>query len=442
MENSILGVPARTALGALAIAASASFLLCGYEFIRSVSQSLFIKTFGADALPLGLAGGAVMTLVLVYLYGHFLSAAGPRWSIAMSTAVSAIVIFACYLTIEHGVIRRPGLLFFGGIPLQYIELERGSRLGTAFLFTFREAYIVILVEQAWAFINSIVRIEDGRRLNGPICGLASIGSIGGATLVHRYAQQIGSSAFLMWTAAALIPAGLFALLAYSWGGEPKPAQHERGGREGHMGGRVLFRNKVLRDLALVIFASQVVAAVFDVQLGRYVQQALTDRDAISSFYGGFYAWLNVAAAFAQFVLTPVLLWFLTLRHIHIGIPMVQLVTCAVCIIWPSLYSAAAALLVFKAFDYSIFRAAKELLYVPLSFDARYRAKELIDAFGYRFSKGMASSLLGIAGKVIVLPAVSLPIMGGVALASWVPLALAMTKGLPTHPRQMDATASR
>ena len=44
---------------------------------------------------------------------------------------------------------------------------------------------------------------------------------------------------------------------------------------------------------------------------------------------------------------------------------------------------ALAFFLFKAFDYSIFRAAKEVLYVPLSFDERYRAKEIIDVLGYR-----------------------------------------------------------
>jgi len=41
----------------------------------------------------------------------------------------------------------------------------------------------------------------------------------------------------------------------------------------------------------------------------------------------------------------------------------------------------------KPIDYSLFRAAKKILYIPFSFDVRYRAKEVIDVFGYRFGKG-------------------------------------------------------
>jgi ATP/ADP translocase len=49
---------------------------------------------------------------------------------------------------------------------------------------------------------------------------------------------------------------------------------------------------------------------------------------------------------------------------------------------------------FKTLDYSLFRGAKELVYLPLSFDGRYRTKELIDVFGYRSGKAVSS--LGIA----------------------------------------------
>jgi len=53
-------------------------------------------------------------------------------------------------------------------------------------------------------------------------------------------------------------------------------------------------------------------------------------------------------------------------------------------------------------DYSIFRASKETLYIPFSYDTRYRAKQVADAFTYRFSKGftaMALSALKAAGSI-------------------------------------------
>jgi ATP/ADP translocase len=68
--------------------------------------------------------------------------------------------------------------------------------------------------------------------------------------------------------------------------------------------------------------------------------------------------------------------------------------------------------------YSVFRAVKELLYVPLSFDARYRAKEIIDAFVYRASKGMTAGRLAAVSRFVVLPMVTFPAVIAAALLGW------------------------
>jgi ATP/ADP translocase len=48
---------------------------------------------------------------------------------------------------------------------------------------------------------------------------------------------------------------------------------------------------------------------------------------------------------------------------------------------------------FKSIDYSFFRITKEMLYLPLSSEVRFRTKQLIDVLGYRLSKGGASSVI-------------------------------------------------
>ena len=66
---------------------------------------------------------------------------------------------------------------------------------------------------------------------------------------------------------------------------------------------------------------------------------------------------------------------------------------AVSLAHPTLGFAAGAYIVFKMFDYSLFKAAKETLYIPLSYDARYRAKEVVDVLGYRTAKGATSAVI-------------------------------------------------
>ncbi len=383
---------------------TALFLLCGYEFIRSTSQSLYIGAYGARHLPIVMALAPVGTLLMVYGYGRLLSRVGARRAILMTCLLSAGVILGCHAAIQAG-----------------------SRLATGVLYVFREAYIVLLIEQIWSFLNSTLPASEGRRLNGPICGIASLGAIAGGLLVHHFAVSLGTADLLILAAGSLVPTALGALLAYRFGGEPKPPPEEAGGRRGHLGLGVLAHSATLRRLAILIALTQVVSAVLDLQLSRQVELAIGLTDERTRWFGGFYAHLNVWSASFQFVLAPILLRYASLRLVHVTIPLVHVVTCTLALVRPSLATAGTAYLAFKTLDYSIFRAAKELIYVPLTFDARFRAKEIIDAFVYRLAKGGASGALAAIGACIVVPLAGYPMIALAALAGWLPLTVLVTK---------------
>ena len=111
---------------------------------------------------------------------------------------------------------------------------------------------------------------------------------------------------------------------------------------------------------------------------------------------------------------PLLLHALPLRVTHALIPLIHLGTCLALLLHPTLGTGALAYMTFKGLDYSLFRAGKEILYIPLSFDMRYRAKEVIDAFVYRFSKGVMGGLTEGAGLLLALPGQAYPAVAMVA----------------------------
>ena len=421
MDGSFWEIPARKWGAAWAIAFSAMSLLCGYEFIRSVSQSLFIAAYGSIRLPLVMALSPIGALCLLYGYGRLLSLVGARRAVVLTSLLSAGAILGCKLAIQAG-----------------------SRLATGVLYVFREAYIVLLVEQIWSFINSTMRTEEGAKLNGPVCGVASLGAIAGGLLVQHYAKALGSANLLIFAAASLAPTGLFAAWAYKAGGEPRPNEAEVRGRRGHLGGKLLFRTPVFRNLALLVILTQVVSAVADLQLSRFVEIEIPDVDERTQWLGGLYANLNIGSALFQFIAAPAALSLLPLRAVHMAIPLVHMALALFAFLRPGLWSATAMYMVFTVFDYSLFRSAKELLYIPLSYDARYRAKELIDAFGYRMAKGMVGGSFAAVGHWVTLSAASYPIIAIGALAGWLPLALLITRHRtrPNTPESDANTAPR
>ncbi|MBI4556411.1 MAG: hypothetical protein HY706_02415 [Candidatus Hydrogenedentes bacterium] len=405
----------------LAVGGAALFLLCGYELVRSVSASLYIEAYEAKRLPIVMALGPVGTLVLLYGYGWLLSLAGARRTMVISSLVAGLGLIACYL----------GLL-------------GGSRLATAVLYVLREAYIVILIEQYWSFINSTLTKAQASRLNGPICGLGSVGAVSGSYLVGLTAQRIGSQGMVLLAAVFLIPAALMMLLAYRLGGEPAPSAAEPRATRGKLG-LAMFRDyHILRYLAVLIVLTQVVATVLELRFNQIVEVARPLTDERSSYFGYFYGQLNFLAFILQFIGAPLVLRVLPVLAVHALIPAIHLLAGVLLLLRPSLTVAAVAYLLFKAFDYSLFRAAKELFYLPLPFDARYRAKEVIDAFGYRAAKGSAAGLLALAGKFVgTLPGVAYPAIALGAETLWLMTigAIRANPPHPHHPRSIDQSST-
>ena len=60
------------------------------------------------------------------------------------------------------------------------------------------------------------------------------------------------------------------------------------------------------------------------------------------------------------------------------------------VFWPSFMMMCVAFGSVKAMDYSIFGIIKEMLYIPLKVDEKFKAKAIIDVFAYRSSKALAS----------------------------------------------------
>jgi AAA family ATP:ADP antiporter len=118
-------------------------------------------------------------------------------------------------------------------------------------------------------------------------------------------------------------------------------------------------------------------------------------------------------------------------RLHLLVPLTHAACILALLVHPCLATAAIAFGWFKVVDYSVFRAAKEVLYVPLDFDARYRAKMLIDMVIYRTSKGASALALSLASALVQRFMPFLPLVALTAAAAWVPLAAVIGRGF-TH----------
>ncbi len=385
------------------MAAAAMFTLIGYEFIRSASTVLFKTAYGAKNLPLVMAAIPVVMFAGVAIYSRILSALGPRRTLLVTSLGSGLLIFICYLLVLNG-----------------------SKEVTPILFLLKELYIVLLIEQYWSYINSSLTSSGAKKLNGPITGIAGLGGAAGGWLVGLSAAEWGTETMLLVAAFSVIPAALMSNLTYLVHGEPVRPETDK--EQGHMGWHWFRDNPTLAYLLAIVLISQVVAAVLDLRFqGLLSVEFAGKQDLETAFQGKFWGTLNSSVVVLQFILAPLLMSFVSLRLIHILMPLIHLTAIGVAVASPSVLTVGVAFFLFKAFDYSLFRAAKEVLYVPLSFGERYRAKELIDVFGYRTGKGLSSvAIVGLQRAGVAMSSYYLPI-AFVATATWLVLIFPLTK---------------
>jgi AAA family ATP:ADP antiporter len=395
------------------ISLSAGFVLAGYSAIRNASSTLFKESYGAAKLPLLMAVMPLGVLAILYLYGRLLSALGPRRTLWVTTLGSGALIAALY----------------GAIRLEALHPQ--MRLARAGLRIFSEAYIALLIEQYWSFLNSTLATPSAKKLNGPIMGVASLGAVAGAAIVEATVLRFGTVNMLLLAVATLAPAAILSDLAYRVAGEPREmsasAPRPQDGRSTTLALNLLARNPLLIAILAMVLATQVLATVLDLNYQTILQAAIPQRDPQTQWAAQFEKVMNLLAAFMQFVAAPLLLRFLPIAVILIAMPLVQVTAATISFAHPSLRSAAAAYVIFKMFDYSLFKAAKETLYIPLSYDARYRAKEVIDVLGYRTAKGVTAGVFAIFERFGAVVARAYGPVAIVAAAAWGVAALVVAR---------------
>ncbi len=386
------------------MALAALFTLAGYEFIRSASTVLFKSAYGAENLPLVMAAMPVVVFLGVALYGRILSALGPRRTLLVTSLGSGLLIFTCYLLVVSG-----------------------SKVVTPFLYLIKELYIVLLIEQYWSYINSSLAPDTAKKLNGPITGIAGFGGALGGTLVGMTAGEWGTEAMLLFASVSVIPAALVSNLTYRLHGEPEvPTLVESSA--GHMGWHWFKGNPTLTYLLVIVLISQLVAAVLELKFqGLLSIQFAGNPDEETAFQGWFFGTLNTSVLLLQFIIAPVLMSLVALRWVHILMPLIHVTAIGLAIVEPTVFSVGLAFFLFKAFDYSVFRAAKEVLYVPLGFDERYRAKQIIDVFGYRTGKGASSVVIVLLQRAGVLMSNYYLAAGFIATVVWLVLIFPLTR---------------
>jgi len=344
-------------------------LLFSYPLIRSSTTALFIQSFGAKSTP------------LVWIYSVLSLAFMVGINNKLQTKFNLQKLFIGVTLLSLFILAGAGML-----------LEMGVSWMPYVLYVWKEVYIVLLVHMTIGYLNATVSVDQAKLFYGPFGALGSLGGIAGG-LVTGWLSQGMSTVQILWF--GLIFVGVAALCF--WGTDRSYNIKPKSGRATPVSPLAS-----IADVKLYVFlvVSVIVLSQFTISLANFKFNLIFENvvgGAIekTAYLGRLYAWINTLSLTVQLFVVPYLLSRVQLFKIHLSIPSIYLIVASFTLLSPLswLFMVSGSFILMKGLDYSLFAAAKELLYFPLSLKQKYGAKYIADMVFYRFAKGLISFVL-------------------------------------------------
>jgi ATP/ADP translocase len=183
---------------------------------------------------------------------------------------------------------------------------------------------------------------------------------------------------------------------------------------------------------------QVSSSIIDYQFNVVLEHTIIGKDLRTQYTARILGIVQVAVLLLQFIGSFLLVHFLGVRRSHFLIPALLCLSSISFLLFPTFGVISFAFMMIKCFDFSLFGVLREMLYVPLKLDEKFRAKAVIDVFAHRTAKAASSILILVLQALIGLQTVSVLTWSSILLFSlWCGVVLYMLrepKALPIQER--------
>jgi ATP:ADP antiporter, AAA family len=338
-----------------------------YSITRPASNSIFLSVCSADALPVVWLVTIPLNLALVALYNWLIPKIGAlRIFLAISLCVIGVNVFCGFLLPAV-----PELIFFH--------------------FCWKDLYILFMFQQLWSMIHSTIPSTRAKYLYGLIFGMGTIAMVLGSVIPVFFAVPLGSERLFFATLPLYLLLIFFYVRAYHYSQINRVQEAMRATvRESFA---FVVRNRYLLGVLLLVICMQVFVALVEYQFNHFLQIEVPFQDQRTATFSGILCCVHVATVVLQIVGALFLFSTLSVRTNHLLVPVLLTLPIAGSFISPVFSMVALGFIMTKSIDWSLFGVMREMLFVPLSLDEKFRAKAVIDVFAYRSAKAVASLML-------------------------------------------------
>ncbi|MFB0566931.1 MAG: Npt1/Npt2 family nucleotide transporter [Candidatus Aminicenantaceae bacterium] len=265
-----------------------------------------------------------------------------------------------------------------------------------------DIFIATSVTQFWIIVNDIYNPRQARRLVGFFVTGGLLGGIGGSFLASRLAKIVGTTDLLLICPVMLALCLIIVNLIYRFHQpekkeEIKESKEKQRPKVGYgKSFNLLITNRYLLLLAGIMASAIVVATLIDFQFNYVVEETYREMDSRTSFLGTFFTILNIFSSVLHILATNRILRNFGMLIALLIAPFFLIVCSGAIFLVPMMHLIYWAVLVKggdKSLTHSLRQSVRELLYIPISPDIKYKAKVFIDMFVNKFAKGLGALLI-------------------------------------------------
>ncbi len=391
-----------------------------YYIIKPIRNSSYLERMGDQNLPLAYFLTALLMGFIVNFHSR-LQVKIPRRALIISSLV----------------------FFFLNICLFWWLFRHDWRWVPVVFWVWANIFAIVLVTQFWILVNDVFNPREAKRLIGFIGSGGQLGAILGGMMAGSLAKT-KASGFLLLIAAGMLSLGILIVLsifAKQKKAEPEAEREaakkiEKSEKQARSGFRdaweTVKQSPYLKLLGGIVMITLVVSTLIDFQFNSIVSNKVLTGPKMTSFFGYFNAGTMAFAFLLQLLLTSNIIKRYGIRLTLLFYPLILLLGSAG--IGVMVFASIVPAILIKASDkslaYSLNQSVRELLYIPISVEQKYKSKIFIDMFLNRFAKGVGAVIivviLLIAPEGLEIRYISLVVM--FIISGWIFLNLKVGRG--------------
>jgi len=402
--------------GALMLAANVFLLLAFYYLLKTVREALILSEGGAEVKSYAAAGQGLLLLGFVPAYGILAS------RVKRLTLINWVTLF-----------------FASHLVIFYLLGTAGVHIGVAF-FLWIGVFSLVMPAQIWAYANDVYDIERGKRLF-PIVGVgASLGAWAGAAIAGALFERVGSYPIMLMAAAGLPATLLLTQLIERRVRRGRTAAATAEAPIGKAGGfQLILSQRYLLFIALFVLTTNIVNTLGEYILGKLVVADVSAQIAsgaaaagsedmlIGAFYGRFFAWVNFLGFMFQLLLVSRLFKWLGVRGTLFVLPVIAAITYGTTALMPVLGVITLVKMLENSTDYSINNTTRHALFLPTSREAKYKAKQAIDAFFWRAGDVLQAGVVFVGAELLAMTTRGFAGINLALVAIWIVIGIAIAQ---------------